>query len=198
MDSRGAGGFDQFTISAEFDILGGTGKTLPGGVFDDRLGAERFNVWSEEHGTSASGTIEIYGKDRDTLSIRILADLQIGPEDWGGVAFSLPAGCELKQVSCTYPETDGEPCSDPPVNVWTTASDIEKYTTLIEIGRDRSQIPSGGGEGKVVIEASYPRENGEEAYALPFGVECGAEVKNGYVTMGADYCEIIVEIRPES
>lgn len=185
MDFRGGGDYDTYLICAEFDIPD-----------DGRIaGSAQFEVKADERKTSAKGTIEVFEKEHGFLGIRIQADLEIGPNDFGGVAFYLPAGCALEDVSCTYPETDGEAGSDPPVNVWSTASDLEKYTAMIEIGRSRGATPGGGGTGMVTIEASYPRESSDPVSSLAFAVECGAEEKDGYVIMGVEYSEIIVEIK---
>ena len=160
------------------------------------MGVGWFEVGADELGTRANGVIEIYEKEQNALGIRILADLRIGPTDYGGVAVFLPAGCRLEGVSCTYPETDGAAGGDPPVNIWSTASDQEKYAVIIEIGRDREKVPGGGGSGTVVIEASYPSNDSDPVKSLTFGVECGAKEKNGSVIMGVGCCEITVEIEP--
>ncbi len=185
---------DVYLIFAEFDLSVGAGETLPddGSAAPLDLEAGKFDISAETLGTAAKGTIEFYARDQDTLGIRILADLTIGPEDWGGVAFYLPAGCRLDQVTCTYPETDGAASSDPPVNVWSTASENDKYTTMVEIGRDRSRTPSGGGVGTVVIEASRPWDSVTSAGSLTFAVECGAEEKDGYAVMGVSHSEIVL------
>ena len=189
VDRRSSGETDTYLVFAEFTLQRDSSADQ-----DPSPGTGRFDVSADEYGTAANGTIEVYEVDRETLGIRILADLTIGPEDWGGVAFSLPAGCSLESVTCTYPETGGTAAEDPPVNVWTTANDNEKYTTLIEIGRDRSRIPSGGGTGAMVIEAVCPRDSKDPQRTLEFGVECGAEEKNGIVIMGVSWSEIIVDI----
>ena len=66
---------------------------------------------------------------------------------------------------------------------------------MIEIGRSRGATSGGGGTGTVTIEASYPRESSDPLSSLAFAVECGAEEKDGYVIMGVEYSEIIVEIK---
>ncbi len=185
MDVRGEGDYNTYSVFAEFDILGDAGTKTSG----------RFTVSADKCETWASGTIQVFEKEQSLLSVRILAELQIGPEDFGGVAFYLPAGCVLENVSCTYPEIGGAAGSDPPVNVWTTEGENEKYTTAIEIGRSRDEIPGGGGTGTVIIEASYPRDSGDPIRSMAFGVECGAEEKDGYVIMGIEHSEIVVEIR---
>ncbi|MBR5701500.1 MAG: M56 family metallopeptidase, partial [Oscillospiraceae bacterium] len=194
MDLREPGDFDRYTIYAEFEISG-EAATYPGDVIADHspgLGTGRFDVSADEYGTVAKGTIEVYEKNSETLGVRILADLTIGPEDWGGVAFYLSAGCRLESVSCSYPEKDGAAAEDPPVNVWTTEAENEKYTTMIEIGRDRSRNNSGGGTGTVVIEASCPWDGSAPIRSLAFGIECGAEEKDGYGIMGVEHREIVV------
>lgn len=196
---RGSGENDVYLLFAEFELSGGAGETHSGDVpaASSDLGVGRFDVSAETLGTSANGTVEFYARDNDMLGIRILADLTIGPEDWGGVAFYLPAGCRLESVSCTYPETDGKAADDSLVNVWTTEAENEKYTTMIEIGRDRSRNISGGGTGTVVIEASCPWNSRDPVRSLTFGVDCGAEERDGSVIMGVEYREIVVEIRSQ-
>lgn len=156
------------------------------------LGSGRFDVRTGDPGTAAVGSIQLYAKGGNELGIRIMADVTIDPEDLGGVAFSLPAGCRLDQVTCTYPE-EGDGLDDPPVNIWSTASENEKYTVMIEIGRNRSgNTPSGGGTGTVFIEASRPLPGTPDP--LLFGVECGADTKDGNVIMGLAWSEIPVSL----
>ena len=169
-------------------------RVFPGESRQNETYRQSFCVTSDRDGTEADGYVEIYVKNENTLGIRIRADLTIGPEDWGGVAFYLPAGCILDSVKCTYPEKNGLPADDPPVNVWTTAAENEKYTTMIEIGRDRSKTPGGGGVGEVLIEASCPRDSAAPNGSLTFGVDCGAEEKDGYVLMGVSHTEITVDV----
>ena len=200
LNSHDDGSRNSYRIYAEFDISGEAGGMFPGDTAYDAigtLGASQFNISSDEFGTAAKGTIVVYAKSKDTMGVRIMGDLQIGPEDWGGIAFSLPAGCRLESVSCTYPETDGKAADDSPVNVWTTAAENEEYTTLIEIGRDRSRNISGGGTGTVVIEASCPWNSRDPVRSPTFGVDCGAEERDGSVIMGVEYREIVVEIRSQ-
>ena len=159
------------------------------------LGAAWFQVSADELGTAANGVIEVCVKEKNVLGVRILAEVQIGPADFGGVAFSLPNGCRLERVACTWPESNDAPGYDQPVNVLTTAGDSEKYTTVVEIGRRRDKIPIGGGTGTVVIEASVPWNGSDRTTALSFGADCGAMERNGYVIMGIDHREIIVELK---
>ena len=159
-------------------------------------GSGSFRVAAEELETSADGTILVYEKEQDVLGIRIISSVSVGPEDWGGVAFYLPLGCSLDNVLCTYPGNGESEAGDSQVVLWTTASDNEKYTTAIEIGRNRSQEARGGGSGTVVIEASYPCGPAEktELSSLRFGIECGAEIRNGYVIWGMGHDEIPVSL----
>ncbi len=156
------------------------------------LGSGSFRVEAETLGTSAQGSVLVYEKGKNVLGIRLAALIRVGPEDWGGVAFALPAGCRLENVLCSYPE-DGE--GSPPVVIWTTADDEEKYTCTVEIARSRSQEPTGGGTGTVFIEATFPYAGQDPPERLDFAVECGGGVKNGSVYWGEAYGEIPVELR---
>lgn len=160
------------------------------------LGAAWFEVRADELGTAANGVVEICAKEKNALGIRILAELQIGPADFGGVAFSLPAGCRLEQVSCAWTDAKGTAGADPPVNVWTADSDREAFATAVEIARSHDKHPNGGGSGTVVLEASFPWNGSEPPAVLTFAAECGAEEKNGSAFMGVDCREIVVEIKP--
>ena len=156
------------------------------------LGSGSFRVEAETLGTSAQGSVLVCEKGKNVLGIRLAALIRVGPEDWGGVAFALPAGCHLENVLCTYPE-EGE--GDPPVVIWSTGSDQEKYTLTVEIARSRELEPTGGGTGTVILEASFPYEGQDPPDRLNFAAECGGRVKNGSVCWGEAYGEITVEIR---
>ena len=165
----------------------------PQAVVTPLLGSGSFRVEAEELGTRAEGSVLVYEKERGVLGIRLAAQITVGPEDWGGAAFSFPAGCRLENVLCSYPE-DGTG-AEPPVNVWTTAGENEKYTIVVEIARSREQEPTGGGAGTVVIDVSFPCGKPDPPDRLDFAVECGGRVKNGSVCWGEAYGEITVEIR---
>jgi len=159
-------------------------------------GSGSFRVAAEELETSADGAILVYEKERDVLGIRIVSSVSVGPSDWGGVAFYLPLGCSLDNVLCTYPGNGEADAGDQPVELWTTAGENVRYATAIEIGRSHSQVSRGGGSGTVVIEASYPCAPAErtELSALRFGIECGAEIRNGNVIWGVEHDEIPVSL----
>lgn len=160
-------------------------------------GHGNFYVSSEDLGTTAKGTILVYEKGQDVLGIRIVSFIDIGSDDWGGIAFFLPAGCVLDSIMCTYPETGEQTRQDSSVTWWSSESDNGEYHLAVEIGRNRYYKPSGGGRGTVIVDASfaYGEKSNNEVISLKFSVECGASVENGYVIWGVEHENILVDIR---
>ena len=160
-------------------------------------GFNSFCVSLEELGTTAKGTVFVYEKGQDVLGIRIVSFVDIGSDDWGGIAFFLPAGCVLDDIMCTYPETGEQTHRDSSVTWWSSESDNSEYHLAVEIGRNRYFNPSGGGNGTVIIDASFAcgNKNNSVVSPLKFAVECGASVENGYVIWGAEHDNIVVDIK---
>lgn len=160
-------------------------------------GNEDFNISTGNLGTSAKGTVLVYEKEKNVFSIRIVSFISIGSKDFGGVAFYLPVGCVLDDILCTYPENAKKIDRDSQVELWSTASENVQFCTTIEIGRSRSYKPTGGGNGTVLIDATFicDKESKKTVNALKFGVECGADFENGNVLMGIAGEEILVDIK---
>ncbi len=81
------------------------------------------------------------------------------------------------------------------VNLWVTGNEATEYGSVIEIGRFRNREQSGGGDGTVVIEFSYPYDDINTINELKFGIECGASYENGNLIWGIGHDEIVVEIK---
>lgn len=160
-------------------------------------GFDSFCVSSEDLGTTAKGTVFVYEKGQDVLGIRIVSFVDIGLDDWGGIAFFLPAGCVLDNVMCTYPENGEQTHRDSAVTWWSSKSDNSEYHLAVEIGRNRYFKPSGGGNGTVIIDASFACGNKSNSVVSPlkFAVECGACFENGNVIWGVEHDIILVDIR---
>ncbi|URN93764.1 MAG: DUF648 domain-containing protein [Candidatus Pristimantibacillus lignocellulolyticus] len=60
---------------------------------------------------------------------------------------------------------------------------------MIEIGRDRSYKPTGGGKGTIVIDI-VPEENITPTGKINLGVEVGSAEKGTVKIMGTDFIEI--------
>lgn len=159
-------------------------------------GNSNFSILSGNTGTEATGTILVYDREEGMLGVRIISSINVGVEDWGGVAFYLPAGCSLGDIMCTYPETNESIENNSPIEVWYSGSDDGEFDTVIEIGRSRDFKSTGGGSGTVVIDASYVCGNEQKniASSLKFSVECGARLENGNIIWGDEHNEILVAI----
>ena len=157
-------------------------------------GNEVFSISSENSGTAANGTILIYEKEKDLLGIKIMLFVSVGAADWGGVAFYLPNGCNLDNIVYDYPHNENSGRGELPVEVWATESDHEEFCTAIEIGRSRAFQPTGGGDGALIIDASYRCDSTKDMRVLKFAAECGVSQKNGNIIWGIEHCDILVDI----
>lgn len=160
-------------------------------------GHGNFCVYSEDLGTSAKGSILVYEKGQDVLAIKIVSFVDIGSDDWGGIAFFLPVGCALDEIICTYPETGEQVYQNSPVTWWSSESDNGEYHLAVEIGRNRYFNPSGGGNGIVIIDASFACDgiSSDNVSPLKFAVECGVNFEKGNVIWGAEHESILIDIR---
>ena len=152
---------------------------------DDIAFVHSFNVSADstDLNTSAQGTIFI--KDDD--SIQIAAFVDIDPEDWGGVAFYIPNGWIIDNISSNYPEQQPSPND---VSIWTTTDG--KRNAMIEVGRNREYKQSEGGRGTIIIDL-VPSSNTRTDDEHSISVEVGSSEVNGVKTMGTD--SIVVPIR---
>ena len=149
---------------------------------DDITFVHSFNISgdSTDLNTSAQGTIFI----KDDNSIQIAAFVNIDPEDWGGVAFYIPKGWIISNISSNYPEQQPSPND---VSIWTTTD--SKWNTMIEVGRNREYKQSEGGRGTVIIDL-VPSSNTRTDAERSISVEVGSSEVNGVKTMGTDSIEI--------
>ncbi|EHQ35229.1 hypothetical protein [Methanoplanus limicola] len=155
-----------------------------------------FSVNSESAGinTSAKGTVFIRGSEGVPENVQIVAGVEIDPGDWGGVAFYIPDGWHISGITSSFPENKSG--AMPPeyyVSAWTTAGTGYNWSTMVEVGRDRTFTPVGGGTGTVLIDL-VPVENSESVNAKAPGilVSVGSDEKDGINICGTDSIEIPV------
>ena len=156
--------------------------------FSTILGSSNFDLKSDATSTCAKGTILVFRSEDSTLCVRIVARIIIDSDDWGGIAFFLPNGCILQDVLSTYPEN--KTTEEDSIVLWSAVGDDLKYTTTIEIGRSREYIPTGGGEGTIVIECNI--RDDKKVAELVFGIEASAVKDNGVVIMGLIHDELLI------
>ncbi len=88
--------------------------------------SESFYVSSEstDLDTWTSGTIFLSGENDTVEYAKIVAMVQIDPEDWGGVTITVPAGWKVSSITSSYPEgIEKDPAEF--ISVWFTAD--KKY-----------------------------------------------------------------------
>ena len=151
-------------------------------VNDDIAFVQSFNLsaGSTDLNTSVQGTIFV----KENNSIQIAAFVDIDPEDWGGVAFYIPNGWIIANISSNYPEQQQSANN---VSIWTTTD--AKWNTMIEVGRNREYKQSEGGRGTVIIDL-VPSSNTRTDVERSISVEVGSSEVNGVKTMGTDFIEI--------
>jgi hypothetical protein len=105
--------------------------------------------------TSINGTVFVYKNDEDDYHAKIVANVEIDPNDWGGVAIHFPEGMLVSNIDCSYPQEVLFQERKP--NGYYDYIDVDysyqkKYYSRVEIARNRDKIPSGGGSGTVLID----------------------------------------------
>ncbi|TVX99685.1 hypothetical protein [Cohnella terricola] len=141
--------------------------------------------------TLAEGTVFVYGNEATAERIQIVARIEVDPADWGGVAFYVPLGWRVSDIVSDYPEnTEAKPADY--VSTWTTASADSRWRAMIEVARDRSYTPIGGGKGTIVIDLVPDKKTVSRSTPLHIGVEVGSEEKDGAKSMGTDSIEVPV------
>lgn len=115
-------------------------------INDDLVAMNEFQLSDPNSGTSAKGTIFVmdYG---DSFDVRIVAQIHVGVDDFGGVSFYSKHELEPNDVLCSY---RGD-TSDEYVLVTKNVSKYREFSSCVTIARDYECRPSGGGDGTVII-----------------------------------------------
>jgi len=103
-----------------------------------------------ESNTTAKGTVYIQNDD-NSVDVTVVASVEIGKKDWGGVLFYIPEGWTVSNILSSYPERNDLDMASNNVAVWNTADVESEWKSFVEIGRDRTYTPTGGGIGTVVL-----------------------------------------------
>ncbi|QYZ78620.1 hypothetical protein E2N92_03870 [Methanofollis formosanus] len=153
-----------------------------------------FSVHSDstDLNTSARGTIFVGGTGEIPENIRIFARIEVDPDDWGGVAFYIPAGWYVSAIMSSYPENDAPAIPADHVTTWTAAEPESEWSARVEVGRDRGNLTAGRGTGTVVIDLLPDKDAIGQTGTLDIMVAVGSDEKNGVKICGTDYIEIPV------
>jgi hypothetical protein len=150
------------------------------------------NSESTDLKTSVQGTVFLYGEDGVPDHAKIVAFVEIDPNDWGGIGISLSDQWNILSITSSYPEGKEDKTPEDYASVWYTAEETRHgWKKRIEIGRDTHRWTStGGGKGTVVIELEINEENKDPLDAYRMSVGVGSEEKDGIRSIHPDY-EII-------
>jgi len=130
----------------------------------DITGYQQFSIDIGSVGleTRVHGSVFTIGsRDRPAdLRLRIVAWVEIDPDDWAGVELLVPQGWEVSQVVSDYPQGKLDP--DEYVAVWQTGDTDGEWHMFIDIGYSKYLTNlAGGGQGSVSIELK-PISTGQE------------------------------------
>ncbi|MCR8656648.1 hypothetical protein [Paenibacillus endoradicis] len=148
------------------------------------------NSDSTELNTSAKGTVFVSGEEDKVEQIRIVAIIEIDPEDWGGVAVNIPQKWKIANIISSYPENETQLEREQFISTWTTTDkEKQQWGSIIEVGRERSYKPNAGGKGTIVIDI-VPDGDSDQTGIINFVVEVGSSYKGTYKIMGTHFIEI--------
>jgi len=152
--------------------------------------SQSFYVSSEstDLDTWISGTIFLSGEDGIVEHAKIVAMVQVDPEDWGGISFLVPYGWRIADITSSYPEVENvDPVAS--IHMMYTGGKAEsygfEYNECIIVGDYPSFTPTGGGKGTVIIELNAPEDASIETFNILVGV--GSNIKNGVKIGYPDY-----------
>lgn len=144
--------------------------------------------------TSAKGTIFVEGKEGIADRISIVAAIDIDSNDWGGVSFYIPNHWKIVNVKSSYPENETRKNPSDNASIWSTTDTKSEWRTFVEIGRDRSYQPTGGGHGTVVIDLVYYGPDKALQKSVDFTVDVGSKTKDGIRIVGTDHVRVPVSM----
>jgi|LSQX01.3.fsa_nt_gb hypothetical protein len=140
--------------------------------------------------TVAKGNVYVQNS-HDKVRITIVASIIIGENDWGGVSFYIPVGWNISSALSSFPDGSGNKASDNAA-IWNTSDSESEWKSFVEIGRNHSQTPTGGGKGTVFLELTHD-ENTAISDGLSLLVSVGSEVKEGVPVVGTESTSIEID-----
>ncbi len=162
------------------------------------IGIKEFHVKSDstELETSAKGTVFLSGEEGVPELAKIVAFVEIDPDDWGGISIYLSDQWNISSIISSYPEDRKEKIPEYLPAVWTTGAETEHgWNKFIEIGRDRSRsTTTGGGKGTVMIELEINKETMDVSDVFRMGVGVGSKEKDGIRIINPDSKDIEITI----
>ncbi|MBO8172474.1 MAG: hypothetical protein H0Z33_11325 [Bacillaceae bacterium] len=144
--------------------------------------------------TSVNGKVFIRGEEGIPEHVQIVASVEIDPKDWGGVAFYIPDHWYISNVTSSYPENEMQSKAADFVSIWTSDDKKYEWNAMIEVGRDRRYIPTGGGTGTVIIDIVPDQDINLQSETFSIKAEVGSEDKDGIKIFGPDSIEVPIAL----
>ncbi|GMQ61775.1 hypothetical protein [Vallitalea maricola] len=178
------------TMAILFSSCGKSNKASDKIVVNDNIiQTKEFSVNSDstDLNTSANGTVFIKGSEGIPEGIQIVAHIEVDPDDWGGVVFYIPKKWNIESINSSYPENQDTAKPADYIATFSTG-DTERYEwdKFVEVGRDRSHIPTGGGTGTVVIDLIADKDVIQQSEKFNITVAVGSDEKDGTKIMETD------------
>ncbi|MFO8010147.1 MAG: hypothetical protein R6U89_04965 [Dehalococcoidia bacterium] len=162
-----------------------------------------FCIRSETTGleTIARGTIYVKGdkNDRNSTHVEIIAWVEVDPDDWGGVSFSIPWGWQVKSIvsSCTEHNDHDDP--NKYISRWDTADRGSEWHQIVEIGRSHTfNSVAGDCNGSVIIELEAIPSESKASDLIAILVGVGSDERNGTKILHPDCKMVEVPLFPGS
>lgn len=146
-----------------------------------------FDVQDVDVGSHTSGSV-IVQKFQDSLVLRVIGDVTVGEDDFGGVCFYFEEDFELESITSSYrDELDAGS-----VMLERVPGDTQfAGGTSVSFGR----LPMGPGDGVFEIVYEYSGEQSiEDIETISIGVAVGSYYVGGYPAVGHVYKTIEVRL----
>lgn len=101
-------------------------------------------------------------------------------------------------MTSSYPENGSQSNPSDYISIWHSGDKEYKWHTAIEIGRDRSYLPTGGGNGTVMIEIVPQRTDEILSKNLSIAIEIGSAEKEGTKILGINSIEVPLKEEPKN
>lgn len=141
--------------------------------------------------TVAKGNVYVQNS-HDNVRIMVVASIIIGENDWGGVSFLIPAGWNISNALSSFPNGSGNEAGNNAA-IWNTADTESEWKSCVEIGRNHSRKPTGGGEGTVFLELIRDK-NASASESFSLLVSVGSELKDGVPVVGTASTSVEIDV----
>ncbi|WP_433708383.1 hypothetical protein [Paenibacillus illinoisensis] len=145
--------------------------------------------------TSTKGSVFVKGEHGQFEQIQIVAEIEIDPLDWGGVAFYIPDHWQVSSITSSYQGNQLTLIPEDYISIWKTSGKDASWRTMVEVGRDRSYVPTGGGTGTVMINLIPEQISMSTSESIAIGIEVGSKEENGKRMMGTDSIEVPLSLK---